>query len=89
MMKISATRSLDTMFSSVSSRRLPVASGIARCRSSSTVTNPGWPPRGLTSARPSSAWVATNSIGAAAISRRQRSSMCPMSLRIAAGIAVS
>ena len=30
MTKISATRPLDTMFSSVSRRRLPVASGIAR-----------------------------------------------------------
>ena len=87
--KMTPARPVSTMFSSVSSRRLPVASGIARCSSSSTVTKPGCPPRGLTSPRPSAEDVPMNSIGAAAISRRHISSMWPMSLRTARSIGAS
>ncbi len=80
---------VETMSSSVSSRLLPVASGIATCWSSSTVTKPGWPPRGLTSAWPSDEYVATKSIGAAAMRRLQSSSIWAMSLRTATSIGAS
>ena len=51
--KISPAWPVATTFVSVSRRLLPVASGIARWSSSSTVTKPGGPPRGVTSQRPS------------------------------------
>lgn len=59
MTKISPARPVSTMLWTVSSRLLPVASGTARVNSSRTATNPGGPPRGVTSQLPSAA-LATN-----------------------------
>ena len=78
---------VSTMLRSVSRRLLPVASGIARKPSSSTVTKPGGPPRGVASARPSASWDATTTSGDAAISARAASSSVPTSFAHAFGFA--
>ena len=54
-----------------SSRLLPTRSGIARCVSSSTLTNPGWSPFGETSQRPPASDVPRIRNGAWAMKVRQ------------------
>src|SRR5688572_20257625 len=77
--KISPTCGLPRMFRMPSRRLLPGRSGMARCRSSSTRTNPGASPLGETSHWPAALAVATRTNGAWAMKSRQcasRAAIC-------------
>ena len=71
--KRSPTWGFAMMLRSESARRFPGRSGTRRVRSSTTRTNPGGSPRGLTSQLPSGADVASSMNGESSMNRRVRS----------------
>jgi len=74
------------MFCKVSRRLLPGASGISSVDSSTTLTNPGSPPRGEASQRLASSALASTTNGESAMKRLQCASRRRISLRWARSV---